>query len=109
MNKVRLTICGSEYALSTDEAPEYMQDLAGRIERAMQELLVNPRISLSMAAVLVALEQADTAEKALLASDNLRAQMKEYLDDNARARMEADRLRQENSLLRQKLAMYGQE
>lgn len=109
MNKVKLMICGCEYALSTDEAPEYMQELAGRIERAMQEMLVNPRISLSMAAVLVALEQADTAEKALRASDNLRAQMKEYLDDNARARMEADRLRQENSLLRQKLALYGQE
>ena len=109
MNKVKLLICGSEYALTTDESPEYMEELAGRIERAMKEFLVNPRISLSMAAVLVALDQADTAEKALHASDNLRAQMKEYLDDNARARMEADRLRQENSLLRQKLAMLGQE
>ena len=109
MNRVKLMICGSDYALSTDESPENMGDLAGRVERAMQELLVNPRISLSMAAVLVALEQADTAEKALRASDNLRAQMKEYLDDNARARMEADRLRQENSLLRQKLALYGNE
>ncbi len=109
MNKVKVMICGGEYTLCTDEAPEYVQDLAGRVERAMNELLATPRISLSMAAVLVALEQADTAEKALRASDNLRAQMKEYLDDNARARMEADRLRQENSLLRQKLALYGQE
>ncbi len=109
MNKVKVMICGGEYTLCTDEAPEYVQDLAGRVERAMNELLVTPRISLSMAAVLVALEQADTAEKALRASDNLRAQMKEYLDDNARVRMEVDRLRQENSLLRQKLALYGKE
>ncbi len=109
MNKVKVMICGGEYTLCTDETPEYVQDLAGRVERAMNELLATPRISLSMASVLVALEQADTAEKALRASDNLRAQMKEYLDDNARVRMEADRLRQENSLLRQKLALYGKE
>lgn len=109
MNKVKVMICGGEYTLCTDESQEYVQDLAGRVERSMKELLATPRVSLSMAAVLVALDQADTAEKALLASDNLRAQMKEYLDDNARARMEADRLRQENSLLRQKLALYGHE
>lgn len=109
MNKVKVMICGSEYTLCTDEASEYVRELSGRVERAMKELLETPRVSLSQAAVLVALEQADSAEKALRASDNLRAQMKEYLDDNARARMEADRLRQENSLLRQKLALYTHE
>ena len=107
MNKVKLTICGSEYALMTDESPAYMQDLAGRVERNMKEMLDNPRITLTMAAVMVALEQADTAEKALKAADNLRAQMKDYLDDNAHARMDADHLRQENALLRQKLALLG--
>lgn len=112
MDKVRLTICGTEYVLSTDESDAYMQELAGRVERAMQGLLTNPRISMTMAAVLAALNSEDTAQKALLAADNLRAQMKEYLDDNARARSEvaaarqdAERLRQENSLLRQKLAL----
>lgn len=109
MNKVRLNICGTEYALSTDESAAYMEEIGGRVERAMKELMANPRISITMAAVLVALDGMDTAEKALKAADNLRAQMKEYLDDNSRARTEADRLRQENSLLRQKLALYGKE
>ena len=109
MNKVRLHICGSEYALTTDETPAYMEEIAGRVERAMKELMSNPRISITMAAVLVALDGMDTAEKALKSADNLRAQMKEYLDDNAKSRMEADRLRNENALLRQKLALYGKE
>lgn len=109
MNKVRLHICGSEYALTTDESPAYMEEIAGRVERSMKELMANPRISIAMAAVLVALDGMDTAEKALKAADNLRAQMKEYLDDNAKARTEADRLRNENSLLRQKLALYDKE
>lgn len=109
MNKVRLNICGTEYALSTDESAAYMEEIGGRVERSMKELMANPRISITMAAVLTALDGMDTAEKALKAADNLRAQMKEYLDDNAKARMEADRLRNENSLLRQKLALYGKE
>lgn len=115
MDKVKLTICGTDYVLSTDEKEAYMRDLAGRVERAMQELQNNPRISTTMAAVLVALNSEDTAQKALEAADNLRAQMKGYLDDNAHARQEAaaarqeaERLRQENSLLRQKLALTGQ-
>lgn len=109
MNKIRLTVCGTAYTLVTEDSEEYMLDLAGRVERAMKELMANPRISLTMAATLTALDNADTAEKALKAADNLRAQMKEYLDDNAKARMEAERLRQENSLLRQKLALTGRQ
>lgn len=112
MEKVRLTICGTEYVLTTDESEAYMQDLAGRVERAMQGMLANPRISITMAAVMAALSSEDTAQKALQSADNLRAQMKEYLDDNSRARsesssakMETERLRQEISLLRQKLAL----
>lgn len=109
MEKVRLSICGTEYVLSSEDSEEYMTDIAGRVERQMKDLMANPRISLSMAAVLAALNAQDTAEKALRAADNLRVQMKEYLDDNARARTEADRLRAENALLRQKLAYYGKE
>ena len=104
MERVVLTICGTDYSLTTDESPEYMKDLGGRVERAMKEMMANPRISMTMAAVLVALNAEDTAEKALKAADNLRAQMKSYLEDNSKARSEADRLRQENALLRQKLA-----
>ena len=112
MEKVKVTICGTDYVLSTDEKAAYMQDLAGRIERAMKDMLENPRVSTTMAAVLVALDNADTAQKALDAADNLRAQMKGYLDDNARARseaaaehQEAEHLRRENTLLQQKLAI----
>ena len=63
------------------------------------------------AAVLVALDNADASKKATASADNLRAQIKDYLEDSARARMEVDvarreveRLNREISDLRDKLA-----
>lgn len=114
MNRISLSICGSEYTIATEENDAYMLDLGGRVDREMRELMTNPRISTTMAAVLTALNNADMAQKAVDAADNLRAQMKGYLDDNARARQEADaarreaeHLRQEVALLKQKLSLLG--
>ena len=91
MEKLKLMICGTEYILATDEDEGYMRAIASHVEKSMKAMMDNPRISLSMAAVLAALNGEDRAEKALKAADHLRAQMKEYLDDHARIRAEADR------------------
>ena len=70
----------------------------------------NPSLSSIQCAVLVALDQADACKKSTAAADNLRAQIKDYLEDSARARMEVDvarreieRLNREISNLREKL------
>lgn len=101
MNKIRLTICDTEYLLNAEESEEYMQALAEKVDASMRQMMENPRVSLSMAAVLTALNAQDELEKALASADNLRAQMKDYLNDSARA--EVDRLRQENAQLRARL------
>ncbi|MBQ8077988.1 MAG: cell division protein ZapA, partial [Eubacterium sp.] len=71
----------------------------------------SPSLSTTQCAVLVALDQADAFKKATASADNLRAQIKDYLEDSARARMEVDvarreieRLNRENSNLRSRLA-----
>ncbi|MBR3289827.1 MAG: cell division protein ZapA [Clostridia bacterium] len=109
-NAIKLTIAGTQYSILSDEPAAYMMELGAQLDRDMRSKLENPRVSTTMAAVLVALETADAARKAEAAADNLRSQMKDYLDDNARARMEADstrreleRLRSENSELRARL------
>ncbi|MCL2487122.1 MAG: cell division protein ZapA [Oscillospiraceae bacterium] len=111
-NRVKLTICGTEYIITTDESTYYMEELARRVEKEMKDLLASPRVSTTMAAVLAALTYADHAQKAIDAADNLREQMKGYLDDNARGRAisdaaskEAAQLRHEVALLRQKVAL----
>lgn len=107
---VKLNIAGTEYSIVSEESVPYMLELGAQVDHDMRELLNDPRLSTTMAAVLVALNNADALKKSEEAADNLRAQMKNYLDDNARSRSESDsarreleRLREENRKLRERL------
>ena len=104
MNKVRLRICGSDYTITSDEPEAYVRELAAQVDKDMRALVESDdRVSTTMAAVLTALNNADKAQKATQSADNLRAQMKEYLDDNARIRQEAETARRECDGLRREL------
>ncbi len=104
MNKVRLTICGAEYSLTTDEPEGYIQELGAQLDADMRNLMnSDDRISALMAAVLTALVRANDAKKAEATADNLRAQMKDYLDDNSRYRQAADNAHREIDRLRREI------
>ena len=104
LQKIRMTIAGAEYAITTDDEEEYVRRLGEEVDRAMAEAMNgNARISANMAAVLVAITKADQAHKAEESADRLREQMKGYLDDNARAHQEADAARREADALRREL------
>ena len=105
-NKVNLTIAGATYCLTAEESVAYMNELGAEVDSQMRELMQNPRVSTTMAAVLCALNCLDATKKAESTADNLRAQMKSYLDDNARARIEADNARREVERLRRELESY---
>lgn len=90
-NKVKVTIAGVDYALTTEETPEYTTMLAAEIDEKMKELrAVNPFISTNQAAVLIALDYANSAKKAEQSADNLRAQIKDYLEDASQSKSERD-------------------
>ena len=57
---------------------------------------------MTMAAVLAALDYCDEAVKATESADNLRSQIKDYLEDSSQARMEADEARRENEKLKRR-------
>ena len=107
-NKVHVKIGGASYTIVTEDEAEYVETLADEISENMRAIInSNPSLSMTQAAVLVALDNADASKKATASADNLRAQIK----DCARARMEVDvarreveRLNREISELREKLA-----
>ena len=101
VNKVKLTICGTDYLVTTEEAPGYMQELGAQLDARIRNIMNNnDRTSLVMATVMTALMQADEAKKAAQSADNLRKQLKSFFDDSNRTRVEAENLRREIAQLR---------
>ena len=101
MNKVKVTICGKEFSLKTDEAPSYLIGLAKKVDSEIYKMASSAdNISIQSAAILVALAAYDDAQKANDSIDNIRTQIKEYVDDACQARLERDEaVKNEKALL----------
>lgn len=103
-NKVKLTICGGDYYITSDDDDSYIRSIGDEVDRRMNEMLAeNQRVSTTMSAVLCALSYADDCHKANAAADNLRSQIKEYLEESQRSRLEADEAKREVERLRREL------
>ena len=95
-NRIKLNICGTDYIIVSDEKEEYMEEIAKEIDEAMNITLKNNmRVSVTMAAVLTALRYCDESKKSMADADNLRTQIKDYLEESVEARMQADEARNE--------------
>ena len=109
-NKVKVYINKKEYIISTGEDEAYVLDLANRLDKKMGEFMEqNETISMSTAAILTALTYLDEAQKASTSADNMREQIKNYLEDAASATMEAQKLKIKNERLEKKLAELEEE
>jgi competence ComEA-like helix-hairpin-helix protein len=65
-------------------------ELAKELDSKITTILRGSRVSVTQAAILVALQYADDAGKNSGNADNLRAQLKSYLEDAAQAKSERD-------------------
>ena len=103
-SKVRLNICGSSYVVNTSESEDDMQNLADRLNLDMNELMASSNsVSITTAAVMTALNYRDELEKASGSADNMRRQIKDYLEDAASAKMAAEEARRENASLKRRI------
>lgn len=90
-NNVRVTISGVEYTLKTEHSVEFTQSLAKEINSKINEIkTANPYISTNQIAILVALEYGCNCKKAEERTEELRGEMKSYLEDAAQAQSERD-------------------
>ena len=102
-NRITVSICGTEYTFTAEESPAYMQKVAALVDTKMGEIMGSGRINRVDAAVLAAANIADELLKEQTASENLRNQLKGYLDEANKAKAEASDLRREIFKLQQKL------
>jgi len=95
-----LKICGTDYIISAEDGKEYMEELAKDVDAKLSGVLKSGKLSSTQAAVFVALEYADEAKKATASADNLRSQLKDYLEDAAKAKSERDFYKRESEKLK---------
>ncbi len=95
-NRVKLEIRGINYYINTDESTEYTEELAKEIDERLAQILKGGSfISMTQAAVLVALEKADASYKSNQEVESMKVQVKEYLEESAKAKSERDYYKRE--------------
>ncbi len=102
-NHVVITIGGEEYSFVADENAAYMQKVGSYVDQKMQEILSSAHVGRTDAAVLTATNIADELFKEQAISEQLRVQIKQYLDEAGKAESEASELKREVFRLQQKL------
>ena len=94
-NRITMSICGDEYTLVADETAAYMQKVGSTVDEKMRELMETAPVSRNDAAVLAAVNLADELYKAQEATENLRRQLKSYLDEANAAKNEVSDLKRQ--------------
>lgn len=102
-NKITVSINGAEYTFMSDEAPSYMQKVASLVDEKMTDITAPGRVSRMDAAVLAAVNLADELLKQQSTAENLRRQVKGYLDDANKAKSELSEAKREIIKLQQRL------
>ena len=94
-NHITVTIADQEYNVVAAEDEAYVRKVAAHVDSKVREVLENGRISAANAAILAALNIADEYYKEQEASENLRRQLKEYLEEGTRLKMELSEAKRE--------------
>ncbi|HBI84946.1 MAG TPA: cell division protein ZapA [Ruminococcus sp.] len=104
LNRVKVVLCGKEYVLQTEDAPSYVYQLAKTLEKRISDITENnPRVSAHSAVMMVALSTMDELTKANNSVEVIRSQVKEYVDEAGKARLERDAALREIEALKGKI------
>ena len=94
-NRVTMTICGQDYTLVADESAAYMEKVGALVDEKMTELMTSAHVSRYDAAVLAAINLADELYRQQEGGENLRRQLKTYLDEATAAKNEVSDLKRQ--------------
>lgn len=103
-NTIRIKVCGKTYNVVSEETPVYTEKLAASLDSKITAILkASPSLSITDAAVLASLEAYDELSKARVNIENIRSQIKGYVDEAAKAKSETDSCRKTNIELENKV------
>ncbi len=116
-NKVKLTICGTDYNILSDDSEQYMTDLGKQVDKRICETIKgNSRLSTTMAAILVSLEFCDLARKYECKLEALKNRQNKESQKNVLEKIAFDRandkiesMEKEIKTLREKFSLISKE
>ena len=94
-NKITVTIGGRDYTMVAVEDEAYVRRCAELVDRQIKEISAEGRLSQADAAVLAAMNVADLLLKEQEASENLRRQVKENLEEANALKLELSEAKRE--------------
>ena len=106
-NRVVVSICGEDYTFVAEESTSYMQKVGAYVGDKMNDILNSAKVGRTDAAVLTAANIADELFKSQAAAEQLRSQIKGYLDEAGKAQAEVSELKREIFRLQQRLDSRG--
>ena len=94
-NKIEVSIGGKSYTMVASEDESYVRRCAELVDRQISEITAGGRLSQADAAVLAAMNIADLYLKEQEASENLRRQVKENLEEANTLKLELSEAKRE--------------
>lgn len=95
-NRITVTIADQEYTFLATEEQEYMEKVAAHVDAKIRETIKGGgKMSLLDGAVLTAMNLADDHFKDLETAENLRRQLKEYLEESSKLKLELSEAKRE--------------
>ena len=105
VNKVRVNIAGTPYAIATTDSEKYILVLAKKLDEDITKLLdENENLSVTNATVYCTMDNLDEYRKSTGSAENMRSQIQDYIADAARAKLAEDKAKAENEVLRREAA-----
>ena len=94
-NRITVNICGEDYTLVAEENTAYMEQVASLVDKKMTEIIAGAKVGRGDAAVLAAVNLADELLKSEQTAENLRRQLKEYLEEATKTKLELSEAKRE--------------
>ena len=104
-NKISLSVAGMNLIVNTNEDEERVRRLTQILNADLRQVLdANPSASLTNAALLCCLDYLSQYDKASKGASNLRNQIKDYLAEAAKSKLEADEAGRKNEELTREIS-----
>ena len=99
-NKITVFVAGHKLTLITEESEKYVTDIASKVETAINSLFSASNMSKEKCAVMAALDFCDDEFKSRAALNEIKEQIKDYIEDSANLRAENEALKAEVTKLK---------